>query len=218
MRGIRLIAGLGNAGREYEDTRHNAGFWWVDELAREKGAIWSKEPKFSALVARFRDASGDFFLLKPQTFMNASGRAVLALAQFYRIEPAFILAVNDELDLPPGTVKLKLGGGSGGHNGLKDIETRLGTREFWRLRLGIGHPRDWAASFGADANRPEVVDYVLHAPSREEKQGIQDAINKSLALVSLLLEGQMEKAMMQLHTVAKAAKSAATATKMEKKP
>jgi len=218
MSGIRLIAGLGNPGRDYEDTRHNAGFWWVDELAREKGATWSKEPKFSALVARFRDASSDFLLLKPQTFMNASGRAVLALAQFYRIEPALILVVNDELDLPPGTVKLKLGGGSGGHNGLKDIEARLGTREFWRLRLGIGHPRDWAASFGTDADRPEVVDYVLHAPSREDKKGIQDAISKSLALVPLFLEGQMEKAMMQLHTAPKAAISEATVAKMEKKP
>jgi PTH1 family peptidyl-tRNA hydrolase len=218
MSGIRLIAGLGNPGREYEDTRHNAGFWWVDELAREKGATWSKEQKFSALVARFRDTSGDFFLLKPQTFMNASGRSVLALAQFYRIEPACILAVNDDLDLPPGTAKLKLGGGSGGHNGLKDIEARLGTRDFWRLRLGIGHPRDWAASFGADADRPEVVDYVLHAPSREDEKAIQDAIKKSMELVPLLLEGHMEKAMMQLHTAPKTPKGEATAIKMEKKP
>ena len=217
MNGIRLIAGLGNPGREYEETRHNAGFWWVDELAREKRASWSKEAKFSALVARVRVVTGDVFLLKPQTYMNASGKAVAALSQFYRIEPEAILVVNDELDLPPGAAKLKLGGGSGGHNGLKDIEAKLDTREFWRMRLGIGHPRDWAAKFGADANRPEVVDYVLHAPSREDRQAIQEAVTKSLALLSLLVEGQMEKAMMQLHTVAKAPNKASTEPKTENK-
>ncbi len=217
MNAIKLIAGLGNPGREYEETRHNAGFWWVDELAREKHASWSKEAKFSALVARAQVATGDVFLLKPQTFMNASGKAVAALAQFYRIEPGEILVVNDELDLPPGTAKLKLGGGSGGHNGLKDIEAKLGTREFWRMRLGIGHPRDWAAKFGADANRPEVVDYVLHAPSREDHQAIHDAVTRSLALLPLLIEGQMEKAMMQLHSAAKAPKNESPEPKTENK-
>ena len=168
MSGIKLIAGLGNPGKEYEDTRHNAGFRWVDALARETAVSWSRESKFSALVARIRNASGEAFLVKPQAYMNVSGTAVAALAQFYRIDPKAILVVNDELDLPPGTARLKLGGGSGGHNGLKDIEAKLGTREFWRLRLGIGHPRDWSEKFGADANRPEVVDYVLHAPSRAD--------------------------------------------------
>lgn len=200
MSGIKLIAGLGNPGREYEDTRHNAGFWWVDELAAAKGAAWAKEPKFSGHVAKIRDAAGDLMLVKPQTFMNLSGRAVAALAQFYRIDAKQILVVHDELDLPPGGFKLKLGGGSGGHNGLKDIDAQLGTRDYWRLRLGIGHPRDWAAKFGADANRPEVVDYVLHPPGREDAALISAALQKTLESVPLLLQGQMEKAMMQLHT------------------
>ena len=200
MSAIKLIVGLGNPGKEYEATRHNAGFWWVDELAAAKAASWAKEPKFSGQVARLRADGADVLLLKPQTFMNLSGRAVAALAQFYRIEPVQILAVHDELDLPPGGFKLKLGGGSGGHNGLKDIEAQLGTRDYWRLRLGIGHPRDWAAKFGADANRPEVVDYVLHPPGREDAGLIAEAMQRTLESVPLLLQGQMEKAMMQLHT------------------
>jgi peptidyl-tRNA hydrolase, PTH1 family len=216
MSGIRIIAGLGNPGREYEDTRHNAGFWWADELVRDKGLAWARETKFFGHIARWRGDAGDVFLLKPQTFMNLSGKAVAALAQFYRVESNQVLVVHDELDLPPGGIKLKLGGGSGGHNGLKDIEATLGTREFWRLRLGIGHPRDWAERFGADA--PEVVDYVLHAPSRDELQAIKGAMEKSLALVLLLLEGQMEKAMMRLHSVPKNAQPEGKIALPEKKP
>jgi PTH1 family peptidyl-tRNA hydrolase len=214
MSGIKLIAGLGNPGKEYEDTRHNAGFWWVDTLVRAQGAKWSREPRFSALVARLRSDAGDVLVLKPQAYMNESGRAVGALAQFYRIPAPHILVVHDELDLPPGGVKLKLGGGSGGHNGLKDIESALGTREYWRLRLGIGHPRDWLAKFGAEA--PEVIDYVLHSPGREDMGSIREAMEKSLDLLPLLLEGKMDKAVMQLHTAPKA-KGESTEVKPEKK-
>lgn len=197
MSGIRLIVGLGNPGREYSDTRHNAGFRWVDELALMKGAAWAKETKFSGQVARIRDG-GDVFLLKAQTFYNLTGKAVQALTQFYRIEVEQILAVHDELDLPPGGVKLKQGGGTAGNNGLKSMQAQLGNANFWRLRIGIGHPREFAAKFGADA--PEVVDYVLHAPSREETPLIDDVFKKTLDLVPLLAAGEMERAMMQLHS------------------
>ncbi len=190
MTAIRLIVGLGNPGREYEDTRHNVGFWWVDELARHHKLNFNSEAKFHGLTARGNLHGHELWLLKPQTFMNVSGRAVGALAQFYKITPAEILVVHDELDLPPGTAKLKTGGGHGGHNGLKDIIAHLGTKDFWRLRVGIGHPGE----------RSEVSNYVLNDPRREERELIDTAMDKSQHIADLIIEGKMEAAMLKLHS------------------
>lgn len=190
MSAIRLIVGLGNPGREYENTRHNAGFWWVDEYARSQNLGFRSEAKFHGLAARSHVNGHEVLLLKPQTFMNVSGRAVGALAQFYKIAPAEILVVHDELDLPPGSAKLKMGGGHGGHNGLKDIIAHLGTKDFWRLRLGIGHPGE----------RSEVANYVLHDPRREDREQIEEAIQRALNVAHLVIEGKTEAAMLKLHS------------------
>ena len=187
---IKLIVGLGNPGREYEATRHNAGFWWVDELARNNDANFRNDSKFHGLVARTALHGHEVHLLKPQTFMNVSGRAVVALALFYKILPDQILVVHDELDLPPGSAKLKLGGGHGGHNGLKDIIAQLGTKDFWRLRIGIGHPGE----------RSEVVNYVLNAPRKEEQVLIEEALQRALDVEASIIEGKMEAAMLKLHS------------------
>jgi PTH1 family peptidyl-tRNA hydrolase len=190
MPAIRLIVGLGNPGREYENTRHNAGFWWVDELARSYRLDFRNEAKLHGLSARGNFHGHEVFLLKPQTFMNVSGRAVGALAQFYKIAPAEVLVVHDELDLPPGSAKLKLGGGHGGHNGLKDIIAHLGTKEFWRLRIGVGHPGD----------RAEVVNFVLNAPRKEEQVLIDEAVRRAQDVAPLIIEGKLEAAMLKLHS------------------
>ncbi|SNS20512.1 peptidyl-tRNA hydrolase, PTH1 family [Noviherbaspirillum humi] len=187
---IRLIVGLGNPGPEYELTRHNAGFWLVDALA---GRSLARESRFNALAAKTSIAGQDVWLLEPQTYMNRSGQSVGALARFYKIAPDEVLVVHDELDLPPGSAKLKKGGSSGGHNGLKDITAALGTQDYWRLRLGIGHPRS------LNLQQP-VVDFVLHRPRKEEQPLIDDAIERSLKVVPLLCEGKFEAAMMQLHS------------------
>lgn len=187
---IKLIVGLGNPGREYEATRHNAGFWWVDELARNNNTNFRNDSKFHGLVARTALHGHEVHLLKPQTFMNVSGRAVVALALFYKILPDQILVVHDELDLPPGSAKLKLGGGHGGHNGLKDIIAQLGTKDFWRLRIGIGHPGE----------RSEVVNYVLNAPRKEEQVLIEEALQRALDVEAPIIEGKMEAAMLKLHS------------------
>jgi PTH1 family peptidyl-tRNA hydrolase len=187
---IKLVVGLGNPGREYEATRHNAGFWWVDELARTQGANFRTDSKFHALVTRTTVHGHEVHLLKPQTFMNVSGRAVVALALFYKILPDQILVVHDELDLPPGSAKLKLGGGHGGHNGLKDIIAHLGSKEFWRLRIGIGHPGE----------RDEVVNYVLNAPRKEEQGLIEEAMQHAQEVAPLIIEGKLEAAMLKLHS------------------
>jgi len=194
MNGIRLFVGLGNPGPEYEATRHNAGFWWIDEICRATGTRLSAEAKFFGLAGRLKSGAHEAWLLKPTTFMNASGRSVAALARFYKIEPEEILVIHDELDLLPGTAKIKKGGGNGGHNGLKDISAQLGTPDYWRLRLGIGHPGDKSA----------VVNFVLHEPSRDEANLIQDNIDQSAKLLPVLLEGSMEAAMLKLHTKPKA--------------
>lgn len=194
MNGIRLFVGLGNPGPEYEATRHNAGFWWVDEVARATGARLSAEAKFFGLAGRMKSGAYEAWLLKPTTFMNASGRSVAALARFYKIAPEEILVIHDELDLLPGSAKIKKGGGNGGHNGLKDISAQLGTPDYWRLRLGIGHPGEKSA----------VVNFVLHEPSRDEANLIQDNIDESARLLPMLLEGSMEAAMLKLHTKPKA--------------
>ncbi len=188
---IKLIVGLGNPGREYESTRHNAGFWWVDEFAHAHKFTFKAESKFHGLTARGQVHGHEVLLLKPQTFMNASGRALAALAQFYKIEPQHMLVVHDELDLPPGSAKLKLGGGHGGHNGLKDIIAHLGTRDFWRLRIGIGHPGE----------RADVMGYVLHPPLREEGELIAQAMQRSHDVANLIVEGKMEAAMLKLHSL-----------------
>ncbi len=189
MSAIKLIVGLGNPGAEYETTRHNAGFWWCDALAAREGARWSKDAKLFGWVAK---ASG-VWLLKPSTFMNRSGRAVAALANFYRITADQILVAHDELDLLPGISKLKFGGGHAGHNGLRDIHAQLGTPEYHRLRIGIGHPRS------LNLNQ-EVVDFVLHAPSREHQQAIDAEIDRSLPLFADFAAGEIMQATMKLHT------------------
>jgi PTH1 family peptidyl-tRNA hydrolase len=190
MVAIRLIVGLGNPGREYESTRHNVGFWWVEELAREHKLSFNSEAKFHGLTARGSLHGHEMWLLKPQTFMNVSGRAVGSLAQFYKITPAEILVVHDELDLSPGVARLKMGGGHGGHNGLKDIIAHLGTKDFWRLRIGIGHPGE----------RNEVSNYVLNDPRREERELIDEAMQKAQHVAHLVIEGKTEAAMLKLHS------------------
>lgn len=190
MTAIRVIVGLGNPGHEYETTRHNAGYWWVDGLARLQNLSFRSEAKFHGMMARGQLHGHEMLLLKPQTFMNASGRAVGALAQFYKIAPAEILVVHDDLDLQPGAVRLKLGGGHGGHNGLKDIIAHLGSRDFWRLRLGIGHPGE----------RAEVVNFVLNDPRKEEQALIGQAIQRALEVSDLIIAGKQEAAMLKLHS------------------
>jgi peptidyl-tRNA hydrolase, PTH1 family len=185
---FQLIAGLGNPGSEYERTRHNAGFWFLDALARQAGASMRAERGFYGDIARTSIAGETVWLAKPTTFMNRSGQCVAALAKFYKIAPEKILIVHDELDLQPGEVKLKIGG-SAGSNGVKSIEADLGSREFWRLRIGIGHP----------GVKSEVVNYVLHKASPEHQAAMDEAIKKSLAAMPLLMRGESERAMIQLH-------------------
>jgi peptidyl-tRNA hydrolase, PTH1 family len=197
---ISLVVGLGNPGREYEDTRHNAGFWWIDQLANRVNSAFKAESKFSGLVGK----APAFWLLKPTTFMNRSGQAVGALAKFYRIDAAAILVVHDELDLPAGEAKLKLGGSHGGHNGLKDIDAHLGTRDYWRLRIGIGHPRALAKSEGGA--HIEVVDYVLQRPGTADSRAIEDAMHASIDIWETMAVGNFEAAMLKLHTKPAAAK------------
>ena len=193
MNGIRLIVGLGNPGPEHETDRHNAGYWFVDAVARAHGASFAREPKFFGEIARARIAGQLVWLLKPMTWMNRSGQAVAGLANFYRITPDEVLVVHDELDLLPGQAKLKKGGGTAGHNGLKDIAARFGGPNFWRLRLGIGHPRT------LQLNQP-VVDFVLHRPSREDAQAIGEQIDRALECLPELVAGEFEAAMTRLHT------------------
>jgi PTH1 family peptidyl-tRNA hydrolase len=191
--GIQLIVGLGNPGREYEDTRHNAGAWLVEQLARSQNCALAPEAKFFGLTGRIRLGGQDLKLLIPTTFMNRSGQSVVALAAFYKIPPAAILVVHDELDLAPGTARLKLGGGHGGHNGLRDIMAQLpkedGKSDFHRLRIGIGHP----------GSADKVVGYVLGKPTTDERIAIDRAIDAALASLPLAIQGEMPRAMNQLH-------------------
>ncbi|WP_342118583.1 aminoacyl-tRNA hydrolase [Pseudoduganella sp. OTU4001] len=191
---IRLIVGLGNPGPDYEQTRHNAGFWLVDNLANSlPNARLQRESGFNALVAKTIIGGNQLWLLEPQTYMNRSGQSVGAIARFYKIQPDEVLVVHDELDLPPGAAKLKKGGSSGGHNGLKDITSALGTQDYWRLRIGIGHPRT------LNLNQP-VADFVLHRPRREEQLLIDEAIEKALRIIPTAVAGDFTKATMELHT------------------
>lgn len=187
MSAPRLIVGLGNPGAEYDDTRHNAGFWLCERLAAKLGADLKRESRFHGLAGRTRD---QVWLLLPQTFMNRSGQAVAALARFYRIAPDEMLVLHDELDLAPGALRLKFGGGLGGHNGLKDIAAHLGTQDFWRLRIGIGHPGD----------RNEVVDYVLKRPRAEERRLIDESLDRALDAWPMLAGGDYAVAMQKINT------------------
>lgn len=189
MSGIKLFVGLGNPGEKYASTRHNAGFWWVDQVAAATNSKLALEAKFFGIAGKLNPTS-DSWLIKPTTFMNASGKAVAALANYYKISPAEILVIHDELDLPAGSIKMKFGGGHGGHNGLRDIHAALGTADYWRLRVGIGHP----------GTKSEVVNFVLKAPTKDEQQGIDDSIYESCQLVDLMLKGEFDSAMLKLHT------------------
>ena len=195
---IRLIVGLGNPGREYERTRHNAGYWLVERFAVSCGIAMRKDLKYQALVGRHESGA---WLLLPQTFMNASGRSVLMLAGFFRIGPEEILVVHDELDFAPGVAKLKQGGGIAGHNGLRDISQKIASHDYWRLRIGIGHPGD--KDLGAD--------WVLQKPSAEDRAAIDESIDRALTVLPLCLAGDLQGAMLKLHTQEKSAERAAAA-------
>jgi peptidyl-tRNA hydrolase, PTH1 family len=189
---IKLFVGLGNPGDEYADTRHNAGFWWVEALAKHLRVQLQPERSHQARVARVvaaPNASGPVWLVQPMTFMNRSGVSVASLARFFKIEPAQVLVVHDELDLQPGQAKLKFGGSAAGHNGLKDTTHMLGTQDYWRLRLGIGHP-------GVKA---EVVNYVLKKPSQEHRNAIDQASTQSLQALDAFLGGDMDRALALVH-------------------
>jgi PTH1 family peptidyl-tRNA hydrolase len=187
---IKLFVGLGNPGAEYEATRHNAGFWWIDALARDLKVHLSAERSYHGLVARTTLNGQTVWLLEPQTFMNVSGKSVAALARFFKIAPEEILVVHDELDVVPGQAKLKFGGSHAGHNGLRDIHAQLGTGDYWRLRLGIGHP----------GVKSEVIHWVLKKPSREQRTALEDCITRTLKAVPDLVAGEMEKATLIVHT------------------
>jgi len=187
---IRLVAGLGNPGRGYARTRHNAGFWFADALAARLGATFAHEARFAADIAK----AGDVRICKPMTFMNASGRSVATIARFFGVAPDAILVVHDELDLLAGDAKIKLGGGHAGHNGLRDVHAQLGTPDYWRLRLGIGHPRN------TEMPEREVVDYVLKPPDTADRDAIEAAIDRALGVWPDIAAGDMERAMMVVHT------------------
>ena len=188
---IKLIAGLGNPGAAYAKTRHNAGAWLLTAFAEQMGKPLSAEKKFYGSTASIKLNEDTCYLLIPSTFMNHSGQAIKAISSFYKISPRAILVVHDEIDLPVGSIKLKSGGGHGGHNGLRDIINQLGDRTFQRLRIGVGHP----------GHRDRVHDYVLNAPSLSERQRIEASIERALVVLPLLLQGDMQKAMQQLHTI-----------------
>ena len=187
---IKLFVGLGNPGPEYQDTRHNAGFWWLDALARELKVHLTMDKSYYGLVARTTVQGNTIWLLAPQTFMNVSGKSVGALARFFKIAPNEILVAHDELDVAPGQVKLKFGGSHAGHNGLRDIHAQLGSGDYWRLRLGIGHP----------GNKAEVANWVLKKPILDDRIAIDQCIDRSIKAVPDLIQGAMERATMQVHT------------------
>ncbi len=186
---LALIVGLGNPGPEYDQTRHNAGFWFVDALARQLQAAWREDSRLPAETARGSLQGCDLRLIKPMAYMNRSGLPVARLARFFKIEPAQILVVHDELDLPAGVIRFKQGGGHGGHNGLRDLVRHLGSADFQRLRIGIGHP----------GHRDQVVDYVLRRPGREDQQAIEAALEAGLQVLPDLLAGKADAAMRKLH-------------------
>ena len=187
---IKLFVGLGNPGPEYEATRHNAGVWWIDALARELKTSLTMDKGYHGMVARTTIHGATVWLLQPQTFMNLSGKSVGALARFFKITPQEILVAHDELDIAPGQVKLKFGGSHAGHNGLRDIHAQMGGGDYWRLRLGVGHP----------GNKDEVVNWVLKKPSQDHRIAIEQCIDRSLKALPAFLAGDMEKATLLVHT------------------
>ena len=187
---IKLFVGLGNPGPEYEATRHNAGFWWIDALAQTLKVQLAMDRSYHGFVASTTVGGQTVWLLQPQTFMNLSGKSVAALARFFKILPNEILVAHDELDVVPGEAKLKLGGSHAGHNGLRDIHAQLGSDAYWRLRLGVGHPGD----------KSEVVSWVLKKPSADHRIVIEQAIDRSIKALPHLLAGEMDKATMLIHT------------------
>ena len=187
---IKLFVGLGNPGPEYEATRHNAGFWWVDALARELKVNLAMDKGYHGYVARTTVHGQTVWLLQPQTFMNLSGKSVAALARFFKIAPNEILVAHDELDIAPGQVKLKFGGSHAGHNGLRDIHAQLGSGDYWRLRLGVGHP----------GNKADVVNWVLKKPSQDDRIAMEQCIDRSLKALPAFLAGDMDKATLLVHT------------------
>ena len=187
---IRLFVGLGNPGSEYDGTRHNAGFWYLDALSRELKTPVVMDKSYHGLVGRTTVNGQTVWLLEPQTYMNLCGKSVAGLARFFKIQPEEILVAHDELDLPPGEAKLKLGGSHAGHNGLRDIHAQLGSDRYWRLRLGVGHP-------GVKA---EVVHWVLKKPSLDHRIAIDQTIDRAIKALPHLLTGSMDKATMQIHT------------------
>ena len=187
---IKLFVGLGNPGPDYEATRHNAGFWWIDALARELKVSLVPERNYYGLAGRTSVNGQSVWLLQPQTFMNLSGKSVASLARFFKIQPEEILVVHDELDLPPGQVKLKRGGSHAGHNGLRDIHAQLGSPDYWRLRIGIGHPGE----------KSEVANWVLKKPAPDQRTLIEDSIAHSLKAHTAMLAGDMDKATLLVHT------------------
>lgn len=198
---IKLFVGLGNPGFEYQDTRHNAGFWWIEALAAKFKLTLNSEKAYKGLITRGHSDHQAFWLLMPQTFMNLSGQSVAALAHFYKIKPEEILVIHDELDIPPGQVKVKFGGGHAGHNGLKSIHASLGSSDYWRLRLGVGHP----------GVREEVINWVLQKPMQEHREAIHACIAKSLEAVPMLIAGEMDAATKLIQTKPKiTTKSAVT--------
>ncbi len=188
---IKLFVGLGNPGAEYDATRHNAGFWWIDSLAREFKITLSMDKNYHGLVARATVHGNTIWLLEPQTFMNLSGKSVAALARFFKIAPHEILVAHDELDIAPGQTKLKFGGSHAGHNGLRDIHAQLGSADYWRLRLGIGHP----------GTKGEVVNWVLKKPSPDDRIAIEQSIDRSHKALPAFIAGDMQKATLLIHTI-----------------
>jgi len=187
---LRVIVGLGNPGPKYTETRHNAGFWFIEEVARKYSATFRPDKKFHGEVAKISLEGKEIWLLKPGTFMNRSGLAVQSLLSFYRFTAEQLLVVHDEIDLPPGTAKLKTGGGHGGHNGLRDIISQLGSKDFHRLRIGVGHP----------GSKDQVVDYVLHDASRDDRILIDRDIDDAVSVMPELASGALEQAMQKLHS------------------
>lgn len=191
--GIRLIVGLGNPGPQYEDTRHNAGVWFLNALARQLGTSLQTDKRFFGDLAKVKFQGEDLWLLFPTTYMNRSGQAVGALSKFFKIQPSEILVAHDELDMLPGQLKIKKGGGHAGHNGLRDIQAHIGTNDYWRARIGIGHPRTLNLQQG-------VADFVLHRPSTEQQQEIDFCVTILLKHMDLMFSGQIAKATTQIHT------------------
>ncbi|VAW51482.1 Peptidyl-tRNA hydrolase [hydrothermal vent metagenome] len=187
---LKVIVGLGNPGSKYTETRHNAGFWFIEEVAQKYSATFRPEKKFHGEVAKVSIEGKDIWLLKPDTFMNRSGLATQSLLSFYRITAEQLLVAHDEIDLPPGTAKLKTGGGHGGHNGLRDIISQLGSKEFHRLRIGVGHP----------GSKDQVVDYVLRRASQDDQILIDRDIDDAVSVMPDLASGALEQAMQKLHS------------------